>query len=142
MKPDNSLPVRFNDPNGWLGVRCVDSTDPRDTLKFDYKENIDYDWSGGIKESSRLLTLLSVDVPADARGNFISSCNRILTDIRRASHDIVFSPFKGNMKNGVRRRRLDFMTCRAILEHAYAEVFPNRRSPIRFSQPSLFEAET
>jgi len=31
----------------------------------------------------------------------------------------MLSPFKGNMKNGVRRRRLDFQTCRAIIERAY-----------------------
>ena len=111
--------MKFNDLSGWLGVRCVDSTSPGDMLHFDFKENIDYNWGRGIKASSRLLTLVSVDVPHDKKKNFVRECNEILRDLRNRSHDIVLSPFKGNMKNGVRRRRLDFQTCRAIIERAY-----------------------
>lgn len=135
IHPNKSVPMQFNDPNGWLGVRCVDSTDPSEMLHFDFKENIDYDWTEGIKISSRLLTLLSVDVPKTSRPSFIDSCNRILADIRRVSADVIFSPFKGNMKNGVRRRRLDFATCRAIVERAYAETMP---AAPQFAQSSLF----
>ena len=116
--------VQFNDPKGWLGVRCVDTTDPSDTLRFDYKENIDYDWDAGIKVSSRLLTLVSVDIPIEMRSQFILSCNSILASLRHTSADVIFSPFKGNMKNGMRRRRLDFATCRAIVERAYAKTMP------------------
>lgn len=119
LLPDNSIRMKFNDLSGWLGVRCVDSTSPGDMLHFDFKENIDYNWGRGIKASSRLLTLVSVDVPHDKKKNFVRECNEILRDLRNRSHDIVLSPFKGNMKNGVRRRRLDFQTCRAIIERAY-----------------------
>lgn len=122
LVPDNSVKVRFNDPDGWLGVRCVDTTDPADMLRFDFKDNIDYDWEKGIKVSSRLLTLVTVDVPFEKRKRFIVSCDDILRQVRRDSHDIVLSPFKGNMKNGVRRRRLDFQTCRAIIEKAYSQT--------------------
>lgn len=124
IHPTNIVRVQFNDPKGWLGVRCVDTTDPSDTLRFDYKENIDYDWDAGIKVSSRLLTLLSIDVPVDVRPQFILSCNSILASLRQTSADVIFSPFKGNMKNGTRRRRLDFATCRAIVERAYAKTMP------------------
>ena len=125
IHPSNNVRIQFNDPNGWLGVRCVDTTDPADTLHFDYKENIDYDWDAGIKVSSRLLTLLSVDIPVDVRSQFILSCNNILASLRQTSADVIFSPFKGNMKNGTRRRRLDFATCRAIVERAYAKTMPS-----------------
>lgn len=125
IRPSNNVRIQFNDPNGWLGVRCVDTTDPADTLRFDYKENIDYDWDAGIKVSSRLLTLLSVDIPVDVRSQFILSCNNILASLRQTSADVIFSPFKGNMKNGTRRRRLDFATCRAIVERAYAKTMPS-----------------
>ena len=117
--PNNSVHMKFNDRSGWLGVRCVDTTNPNDMLHFDFKENIDYDWEKGIKVSSRLLTLISIDVPKSKRQSFINECNRVLSDVRIKSHDIILSPFKGNMKNGVRRRRLDFQTCRAIIERAY-----------------------
>ena len=124
IHPTNMVHVQFNDPKGWLGVRCVDTTDPSDTLRFDYKENIDYDWDAGIKVSSRLLTLVSVDIPIEMRSQFILSCNSILASLRHTSADVIFSPFKGNMKNGMRRRRLDFATCRAIVERAYAKTMP------------------
>ena len=122
MRPDNSVQMKFNDPDGWLGVRCVDTTNPNDMLRFDFKDNIDYNWEKGIKVSSRLLTLISIDVPIARRASFIESCNGKLSDLRKRSHDLVLSPFKGNMKNGVRRRRLDFQTCRAIVEMAHRQV--------------------
>lgn len=125
--PNKSVKMSFNDPNGWLGVRCVDSTDPNDLLHFDFKENINYDWEHGIKVSSRLFTLISIDVPITKRNKFILKCNEILKELRTRSKDIVLSPFKGNMKNGVRRRRLDFMTCRAIIEQSYSSVVTDKK---------------
>ena len=127
LSPDNSVCMKFNDRFGWLGVRCVDSTNPDDRLHFDFKENIDYNWEKGIKVSSRLLTLVSIDVPCDKKQRFVDECNAILGDLRNRSYDIVLSPFKGNMKNGVRRRRLDFQTCRAIIERAYRGVVCGER---------------
>ena len=138
LLPDNSVQMRFNDPAGWLGVRCVDTTNPADMIRFDYKENINYDWEKGIKVSSRLLTLVSVDVPVGVRKDFLSACNLILDEMRAKSHDVILSPFKGNMKNGKRRRRLDFQTCRAIIERGYKMSVPsaNAGAPI---QPVLFK---
>lgn len=123
--PHKNVNLRFNNKNGWLGVRCVDSTDPRDMLKFDFKENIDYDWEHGIKVSSRLFTLIDINIPQDTRKDFIMMCNSILYSTREKTSDIIFSPFKGNMKNGRRRRRLDFFTCRAIIEKAYSIIIDN-----------------
>ena len=131
LTPNNSVKMRFNDPSGWLGVRCVDTTDPSDMLRFDFKERIDYDWEKGIKVSSRLLTLVAIDVPPEKRVRFVEECNDILGRVRRDSHDIMLSPFKGNMKNGVRRRRLDFQTCRAILEMAYARSVRREECTVR-----------
>lgn len=125
LLPNKNVDMVFNDKAGWLGVRCVDTTNPNDMLRFDFKENIDYDWEKGIKVSSRLLTLISIDVPLDKKQKFIDECNRILNVTREKTSDIIFSPFKGNMKNGVRRRRLDFLTCRAIIEKAYYKVVDN-----------------
>lgn len=136
MVPDNSVKLKFNDPDGWLGVRCVDTTDPNNMLHFDFKENIDYNWVKGIKVSSRLLTLISMDVPEKKRQAFIDECNSILDEVRARSHDIILSPFKGNMKNGVRRRRLDFMTCRAIIERAYHKVVDAKKAKLK--QAELF----
>lgn len=122
IRPTGNVDMRFNAKDGWLAVRCVDSTNPNDMLRFGFKNDIDYDWECGIKVSSRLFTLIDIDIPKEKRKRFILYCNKILRDIRIKSHDLILSPFKGNMKNGVRRRRLDFYTCRAIIEKAYAFV--------------------
>ncbi len=122
LTPDRSVKLKFNDKTGWLGVRCVDSTNPSDMLKFDFKDNIDYDWDKGIKVSSRLLTLIQMDVPEAMRQDFIDNCNDILYQVREETSDIILSPFKGNMSDGRRRRRLDFLTCRAIIEKSYHRV--------------------
>lgn len=120
--PQNNVKMVFNDLTGWLAVRCVDTTNPNNMLRFNFKENIKYDWENGIKGSSRLLTLISLDVPMDKREAFINECNNILNRLRVETGDIIFSPFKGNMKDGRRRRRLDFKTCRAIVEKAYNSI--------------------
>lgn len=141
LAPDNSVAMRFNDPDGWLGVRCVDTTNPDDMIRFAFKGDIDYDWEKGIKVSSRLLTLISIEVPLECRVEFIAECNRILAHIRKVSHDIILSPFKGNMKNGVRRRRLDFMTCRAIVEKAYKKTVGSGSANEQQYLPGFYEAK-
>ena len=138
MSPSNDVAMKFNDLNGWLAVRCVDTTNPDDMLRFDFRDRIDYDWDKGIKVSSRLLTLIAIDVPMNKRQTLINECNSILRSLRERSHDLVLSPFKGNMKNGVRRRRLDFLTCRAIVEKAYKHI-TGEMSVSAVVQPSLFE---
>lgn len=122
LVPDKTVKLKFNDKDGWLGVRCVDTTNPKDMLKFDFKENIAYDWDSGIKVSSRLLTLIQIDVPTSKRQDFIDCCNSILNQVREETADIILSPFKGNMSDGRRRRRLDFLTCRAIIEKSHHRI--------------------
>ena len=124
LMPTNGVEVKFNEPTGWLAVRCVDTTNPNDRIRFAFKNDIKYNWEKGLKVSSRLLTLVEIDVPESRRESFIVACNREVEKLREKSHDIVLSPFKGNMKNGVRRRRLDFQTCRAIIEKVYFERVP------------------
>lgn len=123
LVPTKSLPMKFNDPYGWLAVRCVDSTNPLEKLRFDFKENIKYDWKNGIKHSSRLLTLIDLELPDFCKQEFINKCNEILAKFRNKTGDVILSPFKGNMHNQTRRRRLDFKTCRAIVEQAYIELY-------------------
>lgn len=121
--PKKNIDIKFNILDGWLGFRAVDTTNPNNTIKFDFKENFNYDWNKGIKQSSRLLSIIDINIPYNDRNKFIKECNKILRILRKQTSDIILSPFKGNMKNGVRRRRLDFLTARAILEQAYSKLF-------------------
>lgn len=126
IQPKSNLSMTFNMLSGWLGLRAVDTTNPKEMIRFDYKENFDYDWSKGIKVSSRLLTVIEIHIPVEHRDKFIRLCNDELKAVREKSADLVLSPFKGNMKNGVRRRRLDFRTARAIIEIAYNKLIGER----------------
>lgn len=123
LEPQNSVRIKFNVLSAWLGLRAVDTTNPKEMIKFDFKENFDYDWDKGIKVSSRLLSIIDIKIPDKDKKKYIDECNSILLNIREESKDIILSPFKGNMKNGVRRRRLDFYTARAILERAYSNLY-------------------
>lgn len=122
VEPNNSIKITFNTLKGWLGLRAVDSTDDKTFINFDFKENFNYDWENNIKVSSRHFSLIDIDVPEDKRKEFIKKCNEVINKLRVDSSDILLTPFKGNTKNGIRRRRLDFRLARAIMEIAFKET--------------------
>jgi hypothetical protein len=120
--PRNRIDISFNNPNGWLGIRAVDLANDHTFIEFNFKENIKYDWENKIKESSRHYTLVNIQIDEENKSAFIKKCNEILCVLRKKSADTILTPFKGNTKNGTRRRRLDFKLARAIMEKAYDDV--------------------
>lgn len=133
IEPKNNVDITFNTLEGWLGLRAVDSTDDKTIINFDYKENFKYDWENNIKVSSRHFSLININVPEKLKPLFINECNLILNEIREKSFDILLTPFKGNTKKGIRRRRLDFRLARAIMELAFHKVCGGA-----YEQQSLF----
>ncbi|HUX36193.1 MAG TPA: hypothetical protein VMV71_04155 [Candidatus Paceibacterota bacterium] len=129
LKPSNSVPFKFNDVSGPLALRAVDTTDPQKTISFMRKEVLDYDLSG-IKHSSRLITIIQTDFSRGKLDALIGHSNAILADLRSRTKDVILSPFKGNRKDGLRRRRLDYATARAILETASERVAPSKNQAI------------
>lgn len=122
INPKHNVNVQFNTLNGWLGLRAVDSTNDINFIEFDFKENFKYDWDNNVKSSSRHFSLIDIPVPIKNRQSFINECNRILNNVRQQTFDILLTPFKGNTKKGIRRRRLDFKLARAIMELAYEKI--------------------
>lgn len=123
LKPFKNVDIKFNSIDGALALRAVDTTNPQNTIRFMKKDELDYDLKG-IKESSRLITIIKT--PVDRRTKFkdlISESNNMLENFRTRTHDVLLSPFKGNMKDGRRRRRLDYETARAIIEMAYQKIW-------------------
>lgn len=127
LKPTNTINMKFNDIDGRVALRAVDTTNPKKLISFMKKEDLDYDLQG-IKHSSRLITLINIKNVNGGLNNLLSQSNGILNQYRQTMHDILLSPFKGNRKDGKRRRRLDYATARAILEKAYNKL----------NQPNLF----
>lgn len=138
IEPKNSVKITFNDLNGWLGLRAIDSTNDLTFIKFDYKENIDYDWQHKIKVSSRHFSLINIEIPSEKKEQFVYECNTILNNLRKKSGDLILTPFKGNTKKGMRRRRLDFRLARAIMEQAYGIIYGEKGDYENAKQLRLF----
>src|SRR3989338_8534396 len=123
IKPSKNIEMAFNDSAGNIALRAVDTTDPNSMIKFMRKDELDYDLNN-IKQSSRLITLININkLNRNELDLFLEECNKVLFCFRDRTKDVLLSPFKGNMKNGRRRRRLDYETARAMLEIAYEKVY-------------------
>lgn len=122
--PHKSIHIKFNVSKGQIALRAVDTTNPQKPISFMRPEEIDYDLSD-IKHSSRLITVIEVEADDQAIDKIIKHSNQMLFDFRKKTYDVLLSPFKGNKKNGERRRRLDYMTARAFLEDAYELAYPD-----------------
>ena len=114
--------IVFNVPAGRIGLRAVDGSDGKSPIEFMPADSFTYP-AESVVVSSRLMTYLelpevsSLDLP-----KVISEANFILARIRMASGDLVLAPFKGNDRNGKRRRRLDYGLARGILNQAVQRI--------------------
>ena len=114
--------IVFNKPDGRIGLRAVDAADTKNPIQFYLAADFGYP-TAKVRHSSRLMTYLEVPQLEDAEvGDLIAVANRLLGEIRASSGDLVLAPFKGNDKNGKRRRRLDYALARKILELALPSV--------------------
>jgi hypothetical protein len=95
----------------------VDSHDGICRIEFIYGD-FEYQRSK-IKGSSRLMTYLDIPHLTDAQiQQVVTRANKELQLLREVSGDLIFAPFKGNDKNGGRRRRIDYALARQILKTA------------------------
>lgn len=124
--PNKNTYIKFNSPSGQIALRAVDTTRPDKPISFMKPEEINYDLAN-IKHSSRLITLIEIKANSETVNKVIGYSNEMLSDFRRKTFDVLLSPFKGNKVNGERRRRLDYLTARAILENAYEFANPKNR---------------
>ena len=114
--------IVFNDPDGRIGLRAVDGSDGKSPIAFVAAKDFEYP-SDSVAVSSRLMTYLDLpDLKASDIPFVIESANAELNRIRKASGDLVLAPFKGNDRNGRRRRRLDYALARRILNQATHKV--------------------
>lgn len=124
LRPLGRHEISFNVPQGEVGLRAVDLPDPAKPIRFYMAEDLDYPVEK-ILHSSRLVTRIAMPgVPSRFLPTVVARANGLLSDFRMATQDCTLSPFKGNTKDGSRRRRLDYSTCRAILERAMEDVLP------------------
>jgi hypothetical protein len=100
----------------------VDGSDGKSPIAFVAANDFSYP-SKSVAVSSRLMTYLEMPEFNGAEiSKLIAKANAVLSEIRDASGDLVLAPFKGNDRNGKRRRRLDYALARRILNEASAAV--------------------
>lgn len=108
----------FNDKNGSIGVKTIDSQKKADCSFFG-GELIDPET---IKVSSRSFTRISGLPENIDKNNFFDICNNILKEYREHTKDVLMTSFKGLRADGKYRRRLDFKTVRNIMNQALIEI--------------------
>ena len=121
LTPKNKYGIKFNEKDGKLALRAVDLTTENKRIKFYERKDLDYDLNK-IGNSSRLVTLIDIDCSDLELKDLVKECNKILEDYRNRTQDVTLSPFKGNTKEGKRRRRLDYKTARCIIEMAITNL--------------------
>lgn len=110
--PKNSKEIVFNHPEGNVGLIALDGVYLDDKIRFISAEELENKYPRNkIKVSSRHLTYIKTDENID-----IKRANEILNSYRADCKDLLLCSYRNNNKAGVRRRRLDFSTARAILE--------------------------
>lgn len=116
---DSKMDISFNDKSGAIGIRCVDNQ-KESSIVFVRGESISKD---SIKQTSRAITRVScASLPAESVDLFIMVANKILKTYREETSDVFLTAFKGERKDGLYRRRLDFATARNIIKLAVTEV--------------------
>jgi hypothetical protein len=111
--------IVFNNPKGRIGLRAVDGSDGESPIAFMPASEFDYS-SRKVMVSSRLMTYLDLPDLSDGEiDSIIIRANAALQKLRKDSGDLVLAPFKGNDRNGRRRRRLDYALARKLLNGAY-----------------------
>ncbi len=105
--------ITFNNKLGQIFLRGIDGTGDKKIKFFNqYKYNFNTD---EIKSCSRSLTIINIKDSFNV-DKVVEKANKLLEEIRRETSDTVLSPFMGNDKLGIRRRRLDFKLAKKILK--------------------------
>ena len=101
----NERKIKFNDPNGEIGLYAIDNTKEA-SIRFCKGNEI----KRRVIHSDRLITRISVDYDVG-----IEVLNQRLNTIREKTHDVFFAPFKGLRKDGQYRRRIDYEFVRNLI---------------------------
>ena len=101
--------VRFNVPDGEMGLRGVDNT-REPSIRFCRGSELEH---RAVKHSDRSIT--RIDPGVAVTSGMIDGLNGLLDGFRRDTRDVFLAPFRGLRDDGHYRRRLDYATARALI---------------------------
>lgn len=105
IHPD--YPVRFNDPEGNVGLLALDNTREASIRFCEPDELGDY----RVLHSSRAITKIQTTRPR------IKEWNDFLQDFRQRTCDVLLTPYRGLRADRMYRRRLDYDLARRIIQN-------------------------
>ena len=118
--------ITFNARDGQLALRAIDSTD--DDVRIGFLDPLVFKYDlDRIKHSSRAMTMLRVERLGEQKIDvaiLAARANALVEAYRQRTCDLTLTPFKGNTRGGVRRRRLDYLLARMLLEQALDSFTP------------------
>lgn len=100
--------IRFNEPDGNLGLIALDNTKEASIRFCDVSELKDYTVSNKCRHITKMFIPWSVN---------IQKCNALINDFRTATKDVLLTCYRGVRKDGMYRRRLDWNLARDIICH-------------------------
>ncbi len=102
--------MRFNDPHGELGLFALDNTKEA-SIRFCRAEEVrGYE----IGVSSRAITTIKID--HEVTKKFLKKINDVLDDVRKKTHDIFLTAYRGLRADGMYRRRLDWGLAKHLID--------------------------
>lgn len=110
----DGLDLRFNDPQGPIGLHAIDGQ-KGPSIRFVAGSEID---SNSVKHSSRSITRIGCSLPSASLKRVIKRANGLLDARRNATKDAFMTAFKGLRQDGRYRRRLDFAQARELINLA------------------------
>lgn len=108
--------MKFNDPNGVLGLLGVDNI-KEPSIRFCYGSEINSD---NIFCSSRNIT--RIEIKTDKLDKLVQNLNERLHHLRKETADMILAPCRGLRKDGRYRRRLHYYLARNLINHAMSEL--------------------
>ena len=111
LKIKNQFNISFNNNEGKLALIAYDSNS-ENKIRFLQSKNLEY--KNKQKKSSRVISKIQIN--KYVTNSFVSKLNDKLENYRKKTEDVFLTPFKGNDKFDIRRRRrLDYKTARKII---------------------------
>ena len=105
---EGGIAVEFNKPDGNVGLIALDNTFEPSIRFCDVSELKHYK----VKQTGRHITKL------DVHGNVkISEWNHLLNGVRKNTHDVLMTCYKGIRHDGMYRRRCDWSLARGIIQN-------------------------
>lgn len=127
---DNQDKIKFNAPDGKLGLYALDSNNTPSIQFFPVDEEKYID----VKNTSRMITKIKVPCYDDDVPYLASDLNIAMTKFRLKTKDVFLTPSMGVRKDGMYRRRLSYELAKRFIRKCLEGYQPHQQRPHQQNQ--------